>query len=110
MVDMPSPIASSAAQSAYQSREVAKLRDAGAAAEAGAAGRQTAAVDEAGRTVDTADADDRVFTDAEGQGSQGRSAEQPDAQPESSSEAQPASPHGGITTDPDGRLHVDVEA
>jgi len=107
MAEIPSDIASSAAQASFQSREVGKEREAHRAGQAHAAGRQVRAADEAGATVDTADADARVFTDAEGSGSQGRSFEEeaPDEQ------NQPASPaDAGIRADADGRLHVDLEA
>jgi hypothetical protein len=107
MADMPSPIASSAAQSAYQSREVAQERDARRSQQTQAATQQVRSIDEAGRTVDTADADDRVFTDAEGQGSQGRSTDNPVP---SAPEENQREESEGITRDADGQIHVDLQA
>lgn len=107
MTDMPSPIASSAAQSAYQAREVAQERDARRSQQTQAAAQQVRSIDEAGRTVDTADADDRVFTDAEGQGSQGRSTDNPPLPQPQESQSEETD---GITRDADGQIHLDLQA
>jgi len=105
MAEIPPDIPSSAAQAGFQARETAKQRDAGRAGQAEAASRQVRAVDETGETVDTADADVAIFTDAEGTGSQGRNFQ------EEKAETEPDEPtHNGITTDKDGELHVDLEA
>ena len=48
-----------------------------------------------------------TFTDAEGQGSQGRSY---DEDPSASACSSPPPPPPGVRTDPDGTLHVDLEA
>ena len=106
MAEIPSDIASSAAQAGYQAREVGKERGARGAAQAHAANHQIKAVDESGSTVETEDADTRVFTDAEGGGSQGRAFEE--EHPESETPAD--SPDKGITRDQDGQLHLDLEA
>ena len=106
MAEIPSDIASSAAQAGYQAREVGKERGARGAAQAHAANHQIKALDESGSTVETEDADTQVFTDAEGGGSQGRAFEE--EQPES--EDPGTTPDRGVTRDEDGRLHLDLEA
>ena len=107
MAEIPSHIPASAAQSGVQSQEVAKGRDAQRANTANAANRQTQAIEEAGSTVDTEDADNRVFTDAEGSGSEGRPFDE-----EATAEQQPKGQEadGGITRDENGRIHLDLEA
>ena len=57
--------------------------------------------------MDTTDADARVFADAEGGGSQGRPFEE--ARHEQPS-ADAGGPFSGITEDPDGQLHIDLQA
>ncbi len=107
MAEIPSDIASSAAQSGVQSREVAKGRAAARANTSSAANRQTKAVEEAGSTVDTEDEDNRIFADAEGGGSQGRTFEEGAA---AEQEQGDAVSDDGITQDEDGQLHLDLEA
>ncbi len=107
MAEIPSDIASSAAQTSSQAREVAKVRDARRAGQANAADRHIKAVDEAGSTVDTEDADTQVFADAEGSGSQGRPFDEGQT-PEQEPTGDNAS--DGITRDDDGQLHLDLEA
>jgi len=110
MSQIPSDIATSAAQAGFQAREATKVREAHQAGQAHSANRQVRAADEAGSTVDTTDADERVFTDAEGSGSQGRFTEDKDASELTENPAGSAdSPHG-ITRGPDGLPHVDLEA
>jgi len=109
VVDMTSPLAASAAQTALRARDAALERDSRRAGEADATDRPSRAVDEFGRTVHTADADDRVFSDSEGQGSEGRSREEP-ALPSAPAIEDDDSETSGITRDADGRLHLDVEA
>ncbi|MFQ5591471.1 MAG: hypothetical protein ACE5HE_09940 [Phycisphaerae bacterium] len=106
MAEMPSNIAPSAAQSGVQSQEIAKGRDAARANASNAATRQVKAAEEAGSSVDTDDADNRVFTDAEGSGSEGRAFEERTAEREQTDK--PAD--NGITRGDDGRLHLDLEA
>lgn len=72
MAEIPSHIASSAAQAGFQAREVAKERDANRAAESQSADKRIKALGEADGTVEADDADTAVFSDAEGAGSQGR--------------------------------------
>jgi hypothetical protein len=108
MADIPPPIAASAAQVPFQSKAVADAREARRAGQTHAAQRQVKTVDESGTTVETADADSRVFTDAEGSGSQGRELER-------EVDDAPVEPEGnlpktGIITGEDGRLHIDLEA
>ena len=107
MAEIPSDIASSAAQAGFQAREVGKEREARRAEQTHAANRQVKTLDETDATVDTADTNTQVFTDAEGSGSQGRATEEKTSdQPQHTAEP----PHGGITTDSDGQTHVDLEA
>jgi len=106
MSEIPSDIASSAAQAALQAREVARERAGSAAGQGNAAQRQVKAVDEAGSTVETEDADNQVFTDAEGSGSQGKPFE--DDRPSDGTEGK--EPEEGVIRGEDGRLHVDLEA
>ena len=107
MAEIPSDIASSAAQAGYQSREVAKERGATRAGQTHAANRQVQALDEAGATVDTNDADARVLADTEGGGSQGRETE---GEQSPGAEDTDSSPSGGITRGDNGQLHLDLEA
>lgn len=106
MSEIPSDIASSAAQAALQAREVARERAGSAAGQGNAAQRQVKAVDEAGSTVETEDADNQVFTDAEGSGSQGKPFE--DDRP--AEEAEATESEDGVIRGEDGRLHLDLEA
>ena len=105
MAEIPSDIASSAAQAGFQARQVGKEREAHRAGQAQSADRQTKSIDETGEIVETGDGAAQVFTDAEGMGSQGRSTEQ-----ETPEESQEPKTDDGITSDPDGQLHVDLEA
>lgn len=108
MADIPPDISSSAAQAGFQARETAKERDARRVGQAAAANRQVRKVDESGETVETADADTAIFTDAEGTGSQGRAfQEQEEASDEEEKEVQSGD---GITEGEDGQLHIDLEA
>ena len=107
MAEIPSEIASSAAQSGFQAREVAKERGSAGAAQSHAADRQVRAVDEAGNTVDTDDPDARIFPDGEGQGGQGRETEVEAKAQEPGGEGAETS---GITQDNDGNVHLDLEA
>ena len=107
MAEIPSDIASSAAQSGYQSREVAKERGAARAGQAHTVNRQVRAADEAGSSVDTTDADARVFADTEGQGSLGR---QTEAETNVEGEDTATTETDGIIRDDDGQLHLDLEA
>ena len=106
MAEIPSDIASSAAQAGYQAREVGKERGSRGAAQAHAANHQIKAVDESGSTVETEDADTQVFTDAEGGGSQGRDLEEEPSETEGAGDSSAT----GITQDQDGQLHLDLEA
>ena len=106
MSQVPSEIAASAAQAGFQAREITNQREIRRAGQVHAAARQVKTVDDAGNTVETTDNDNQVFTNAEGQGSQGRAF---DETPTPS--APPASPPPpGVHADPDGTLHVDIEA
>lgn len=107
MAEIPSHIASSAAQAGFQSREVGRDRDAQRAGQAAIAQRQIKSVEEASDTVETTDSDTRVTSDSEGAGSQGRTSEQ-ELPKDESSETQETPP--GVTEDDDGHLHLDLEA
>jgi len=104
--EIPSEIASSAAQSGFQAREIARERAGSAAGQGNAAQRVVKAVDEAGSTVETDDADNQVFTDAEGSGSQGKAfGEETPAENAPDRDSQE-----GITRGENGRVHLDLEA
>ena len=107
MAEIPSDIASSAAQSGIRAKVNADAREAGRTSSANAADRQARAIEEAGSTVDTDDADNRAFADAEGAGSQGRSDDE--ALPSEPDDSQ-SSVDDGVTTDKDGSIHLDLEA
>ena len=107
MAEIPSDIASSAAGSGLKARNVGKASDAERAGQAKAAQNQVRSVDEVEITVETTDDNAKVFADAEGSGSEGRSEEEgnaPQEEPGTSQEDR------GITTDEDGTQHVDLEA
>jgi len=106
VAEIPSDIAAAAAGAPFQARETVKEREVRRAGQAHAANRQVRTVDEAGNTVETTDADARVFTDAEGQGGQGRQLDE-EAHGEKD---QPPPARSGITTDKDGGVHLDLEA
>ena len=76
MSDIPPNIVGSSAQAGYQQAEVSKARDAQRAGQSDAAKRGVKAIDDAGSTIETDDDDVAVFADAEGQGGEGRSAEE----------------------------------
>ncbi|MCO6437970.1 MAG: hypothetical protein J5J06_12835 [Phycisphaerae bacterium] len=88
MAEIPSDIAASAAQAGYQAREVGRERDAARTGQSHQAQQQNRNVTEAGEIVDTAELGTRVYSDAEGAGSQGRPFESDDEQtkPESDDE------------------------
>ena len=107
MAEIPSDIVSSVAGAPFQARETVKEREVRRAGQAHAAHRQVRTVDEAGSTVETTDADARVFTDAEGQGGQGRQFDE-DSKPKS--DKQTIDRRKGIAADDAGQLHLDLEA
>jgi len=106
MAEIPSHIASSAAQAGFQAREVAKEREARRAGSAEAANRQVKAVDEADTHVDTEDGDTAVFADSEGAGSQGRSLDE-DADQEESNQTPEDAPDDNSDDENSG---LDIEA
>jgi len=107
VAEIPSDIATSAGQAGFKAQDVGKTNDAERTGQADAAKRQIRIVDEVEVTVETTDDNTKVFADAEGSGSEGRSEEE-----ETSSDEEPGAPepHRGITTDQDGTQHVDLEA
>lgn len=105
MAEIPSHITSSAAQSQIQARESTKEREAQQANQAHATKREVKAIDDTAAIVETDDADNRVFTDSEGQGGQGKPFDDKEEdRPESTEKTE------GIRKDDDGTLHVDIEA
>ncbi len=106
MAEIPSDLASSAAQAGFQAREVGKARAARAAGQAQAAVRQAKSADELEVTVEISDENTKVSADAEGSGSQGRSEEET-ASEQGPPDADVSSP--GLTTDEDGRQHLDLQ-
>jgi hypothetical protein len=107
MVDSPSPIASSAAGAPLQARDVIEAGESRRAGQHNAIRRQGQTVTDAEATVETTDADARVFSDSEGTGSQGRETSEQEPNPQDQS---PSKPPQGIVTDKDGRVHLDLEA
>jgi len=97
MADAPPPIAGSSLQAGFLANEIGKDREARRAGEANSARRQNVSINEAGDIVETTDSDSRVFTDAEGGGSQGRTLEEPLPDDENAAAADPAAvpPPGG---------------
>lgn len=110
MAEIPAALPAAAAQAAMRSREIAQAAELVRAGEQDAATRNVRAVVEADTIVDTQDADSRVFTDAEGQGSQGRAFEQDDEVDSDESGSTSAQASQGIVRSADGRWHVDIEA
>lgn len=107
MADAPSSIASSVAGAPLQARDTLNAGEARRAGQHHATHRQAQAVTDADAMVETTDADARVFSDAEGSGSQGRElGDQGEDQGEKAEKMN--SP--GISTDVDGQLHLDLEA
>jgi len=108
MADSPSPIASSAAGMPLQAKDAAEAREARRAGQHIAARTQVKTVDDAGAAVETTDADSRVFTDAEGTGSQGRQLGEEDESQgrQTSADGEPV----GFTKDKDGKIHLDLQA
>jgi len=106
VAEIPSDISTSAAQAGFKAQDVGKTNDAERAGQVNAAKRQSRIVDEVEVTVETTDDNTKVFTDAEGSGSQGRSEEEPSSEDSATPEAQ----QRGIITDEDGTQHVDLEA
>jgi len=107
MADSPSPIASSSAGAPLQARD---LIDAGEARRAGqhhAIKRQVQSLNDAEATVETSDADARVFADTEGTGSQGRHLDDEGTAQHGNHDSQS---QRGFTVDVDGQLHLDLEA
>lgn len=106
MSEIPAAIPAAAAGAFIRAQQAASAADAERSARAEAADRTARAVGEHAAVVDTDDADTRVFTDAEGHGSQGRPFDEPPEEP--AAESPPPKP--GITTSPDGAIHIDIEA
>ncbi len=107
MAEIPSDIASSAAQAGYQARAVEGERASRRSSLRNATERQIKAVDEADTTVETDDADSRVYTNAEGSGSQGRPFDESATETE---ESETDTPKEGLTKDDDGHMHLDLQA
>jgi hypothetical protein len=107
MADAPLPIVSSTAGAPLQARDVIEAGESRRAGQHNAIRRQGQTVTDAGATVETTDADARVFSDSEGTGSQGRETTEQESNPQDQSQAK--SPQG-IVTGKDGRVHLDLEA
>ena len=108
MSGIPSDVAASSLQAGYQAREAAKLGSKERSGTVGADGGRERKVDEAGEVVETSDHDTQVFADADGAGSQGRSAEDEAAR---TADEEPTAPElDGISHDADGNPHLDLEA
>jgi len=106
MAEAPSNIPASAAQAGFQANEVSKEREARKAAQSQTASNQVKALNESSGTVDTTDTDTAIFSDAEGTGSQGRAFDEEETEQDQEVEQT----QNGISTDGDGRQHLDLEA
>jgi hypothetical protein len=107
MVDIPPPVASSAAGAPLQARDAAEIVEARRAGQQHAIRRQAQSMSDAGATVETTDADARVFSDTEGTGSQGRELGDQDTGGDAPARQKDSK---GITIDADGQMHLDLEA
>ena len=110
MSEIPSAIAGSAAQAAFQAFEASKQQDARRADQANAVTQQVRGIDESGNTVDTADADNQVFADAEGAGGQGRAFDESVGEDPAQSDHADGTALDARRTDDDGVEHIDLEA
>ena len=109
MADIPPSVIGSSIQAGYQQADVAKSRDAERADQTRAARRGVKSVDDAGTTIETGDDDTAVFTDAEGAGGQGRHAEEEGGEAPTD-ESHEKETTNGISTDGDGKPHIDLQA
>ncbi len=107
MADGPSPIASSFAGAPLQARDAAEAGEARRAGQHNAIRQHAKSVTDAGNTVETTDADSRVYGDTEGTGSQGRELGEDESRKDNQDEKKNPP---GIRTDKDGQLHLDLEA
>lgn len=108
MAEIPAALPAAAAQAVHRARETSREEEAHRAAEAHTADRNVKAIDEASAVVDTDDADNRVFADSEGLGSQGREKEDDSKNDEKSEDD--ADPSTGLHHRPDGTIHIDLQA
>ncbi len=110
MSAIPSNIAISSLQAAYQARQVADTQQTDRATGDQAAIKQVQAASQAGETVGVADEDTAVFADSQGMGSEGRSTEDEKPPDETDLDA-PEDDEAGATgaTPPDG-MHLDLQA
>lgn len=108
MSSIPPDIASSALQAGYQQREASRISEADRASRGQASQRSEKAIDAAELTVHADDVELSVYTDAEGGGSQGRAFEEEQPPPEE--EAAESTSESTITTDDEGRPHLDIQA
>ncbi|MCC7290721.1 MAG: hypothetical protein IT449_01515 [Phycisphaerales bacterium] len=109
MSAIPSNIAISSLQAAYQARQVADAQQSDHATSDQAALKQVQAASKAGETVGVADEDTAVFADSQGTGSEGRSTDEPaDESPLEEGGADDAS---GLAAPPQGEeVHLDIQA
>ena len=109
MSEIPPNIIGSSLQAGFQQAEVSKVRDAQRSAESSAARRGVKAIDDAGSTIEATEDDVSVFAEGEGAGGQGREREEESGEdqldPHDASQ-----PGGGVTTDLDGKKHLDIQA
>jgi hypothetical protein len=106
MAEAHSNISTSVAGAPFQAREAAEATESRRAVQHHAIRQQVRAATDAGDTVETTDADTRVFSDTEGTGSQGRQLEEDEQDPPHERKPNPS----GIIKDKDGQLHLDLHA
>lgn len=109
MVDGALPIAASFAGAPLQARDTIEAGEARRAGQHNAIRQQAQTVTDACATVETTDADARVFGDTEGTGSQGRELGDEENEQNNPPPNQHQNPPG-ISTGKDGQLHLDLEA
>ncbi len=108
MSSLPSQMISSSLQGTLQQQQAQQGRSIG---ERRRSDTRAAVVQGSGRLqdqIDSADADTQVNPDGTGAGGQGRAFQEPRA--EATAAPPQASSDGSVTTDSDGRMHLDVTA
>ena len=104
MSAIPPDIVGSAIQAGYAQRESARLLETDRSGQSDGARSRTRALHEASSSIETGDNDTQVFTDAEGSGSQGRSA------PEEEEASQENSGPPSAASDSTGQTFLDIQA
>lgn len=110
MSAIPSNIAISSLQAAYQARQVTETQQSDRATGDQAALKQVQAASQAGETVGVADEDTAVFADSQGTGSEGRSTEDEKPLDETGLDAPEDDDAGATGGPPLEGMHLDLQA